>query len=407
MPNTRFSQRLKNRPNEEPKVQPNLRQHRAKQKPSTVVSHHQVQNKPNDSKQERKPPRKESKKERKTKTTLNRTVRPITIQILQRQKRRRRKVKDGKPTPTEEKLLKKSYTDKGPALFGSVKTLKATTVIPRQKVKHFLHTKPSYTKYRTVRRKIARFKVIVYDINEIWSIDLAYVDKLAKHNKDIKYLLVAVDCMSRYLRVQPLKSKYATTTAEAFNQMIKTEKPKKVWVDKGTEFKGSFKTLCEKKGIKTYTTESEKKSAFAERNIRSLKSLIYKYLEEKWTYSYIDKLQDFVNTINSRTNRVIKLAPNKVTKKDVPRLISLRAEQSLKLVRRPKLYVGDFVRIAKIDIPFRKGYKQSFTDEVFEIFDIPTRNPPTYNLIDADREPIEGKFYEPELIRVLEKEGSS
>ena len=90
------------------------------------------------------------------------------------------------------------------------------------------------------------------------------------------------------------------------------------------------------------------------------------HLEDKWTYSYIDNLQDFVNTINSRTNRVIKLAPNKGTKKDVPRLISLKAEQSLKLVRRPKLYVGDFVRIAKIDIPFRKGYKQSFTDEVLK-----------------------------------------
>ena len=204
--------------------------------------------------------------------------------------------------------------------------------------------------------------------------------------------------MSRYLRVQPLKSKYATTTAEAFNQMIKTEKPKN---DRGTEFKGSFKTLCEKKGIKT--TESEKKSAFAERNIRSLKSLIYKYLEDKWTYSYIDNLQDFVNKINSRTNRVIKLAPNKVTKKDVPRLMSLRAEQSLKLVCRPKLYVGDFVRIAKIDILFPKGYEQSFTDEVFEIFDVPTTNPPTYNLIDANKEPIEGKFYEPELIRIVEK----
>ena len=130
-------------------------------------------------------------------------------------------------------------------------------------------------------------------------------------------------------------------------------------------------------------------------------------MKDKWTYSYIDKLQDFVNTVNSRTNRVIKLAPNKVTKKDVLRLISLRAEQSLKLVRRPKLYGGDFVRIAKIDIPFRKGYKQTFTDKIFEVFDIPTTNPPTYNLIDADREPIEGKFYEPELIRVLEKEGSS
>ena len=215
-----------------------------------------------------------------------------------------------------------------------------------------------------------RLKVIVYDIDEIWSLDLAFVDKLAQYNHDVKYLLVAVDCMSRYLRVQPLKSKYATTTAEAFKLMITTKQPEKVWVDKGTEFKGSFETLCKKKGINTYSTESEKKSAFAERNIRSLKNLIYKYLEDKWTYSYIDKLQDFVNAINSRTNRVTNLAPNKVTKKDVPRLISLRAEQSLKLVRRPKLYVGDYVKLAKVDIRFRKGYKQSFTDEVFEVFDI-------------------------------------
>ena len=81
-----------------------------------------------------------------------------------------------------------------------------------------------------------------------------------------------------------------------------------------------------------------------------------------------------------------------MTKKDVPRLIPLIAEQSLKLVRRPKLFVGDFVRIAKIDIPFRKAYEESFTDEVFEILDISTRNPPTYNFIDADREPIEGEF---------------
>ena len=301
-------------------------------------------------------------------------------------------------------MLKTKYSDKGPALFGSVNNLIKATNLSRKKVKPFLHTEPAYTKYRNVIRKMPRLKVIVYNIDEIWSLDLAFVDKLAQYNHDVKYLLVAVDCMSRYLRVQPLKSKYATTTAEAFKLMITTKQPKKVWVDKGTEFKGSFEALCKKKGINTYSTESEKKSAFAERNIRSLKNLIYKYLEDKWTYSYIDKLQDFVNAINSRTNRVTNLAPNKVTKKDVPRLISLRAEHSLKLVRRPKFYVGDYVRLAKVDIPFRKGYKQSFKDEVFEVFDIPTQNPPTYNLIDSNREPIEGKFYKSELIRVLEKD---
>ena len=77
------------------------------------------------------------------------------------------------------------------------------------------------------------------------------------------------------------------------------------------------------------------------------------------------------------------MALNKVTKKDVPYLISIIFNTSAKLVRRPKFYVGDFVQISKADLPFRKGYKQTFTNEVFEIYDIPTTNPPTYSLIDT------------------------
>ena len=68
----------------------------------------------------------------------------------------------------------------------------------------------------------------------------------------------------------------------------------------------------------------------------------------------------------------------------------------------PKLYVGDFVRIVKKEETFRKGYKQSFTDEVFEIAGIPTLNLPTYSLIDSNREIIQGKFYQPELQLVRE-----
>ena len=208
-------------------------------------------------------------------------------------------------------------------------------------MKLFLEGKNAHTKHKKYRKKFPTLKVIAYDVNEIWSLDLAHVDKLAKENKEAKYLLVAVDCLSRYLRVEPLKSKYATTTADAFKKMIRNKRPKKVWVDAGTEFKGSFSTLCQKNEIEVYKTFSEKKSAFAERNIRLLKNLIYKYLEDKWTYSYITQLQSFVQTINSRVNRVMKLAPNKVTKKDVPYLISLIFNDSSNLVRRPKFYVGD------------------------------------------------------------------
>ena len=70
--------------------------------------------------------------------------------------------------------------------------------------------------------------------------------------------------------------------------------------------------------IYTQQKTNETKSAFAERKIRSLKNIIYKYLEEKWTWTYIKDMPQFVNTINSRVNRVTQLAPNKVFKKHEP-----------------------------------------------------------------------------------------
>ena len=108
----------------------------------------------------------------------------------------------------------------------------------------------------------------------------------------------------------------------------------------------------------------------------------------------------FVKTINSRVNRTIKLAPNKVTKKDVPRLVSLIANTTVS--QKPKFYIGDLVRFFRKEETFGKGYKQSFTDEIFEIASIPTLNPPTYSLIDTDKEIIQGKVFQPELQLVRE-----
>ena len=101
---------------------------------------------------------------------------------------------------TNEKLLESKYT-KGPAAYGSVKNLQKSTKLKPSKVKLFPEGQNVHTKHKNCRKRFPTLKVIAYDINEIWSLDLAYVDKLAKENKDVKYLLVAVDCLSRYLRV--------------------------------------------------------------------------------------------------------------------------------------------------------------------------------------------------------------
>ena len=104
---------------------------------------------------------------------------------------------------------------------------------------------------------------------------MVFVDKLGKYNDGVKYLLVAVDVLSRYLRVQPMKSKTAPATVDAFKKMLKSGKiPEKLGTDNGTEFKGEFLKFCNKKGVHWYSTISETKSAFAERNIRSFKNII-------------------------------------------------------------------------------------------------------------------------------------
>ena len=65
--------------------------------------------------------------------------------------------------------------------------------------------------------------------------------------------------LSRYRQVEPLKLKWTTAKADVFMKMIKNKRPRKLLVDAGTEFNGSFSTLCQKNEIEFYETFSETK----------------------------------------------------------------------------------------------------------------------------------------------------
>ena len=124
--------------------------------------------------------------------------------------------------------------------------------------------------------------------------DLAYVDKLAKEKNGVKYLLVRQDLFDRTVNAKGMKTKGSQETLKAFPSMIaKRKRPKKIWVDKGTEIAGALKKFCVAEGIQVYSTMSETKAAFAERTIRSLKNLPYRYLED-FGYNYIDRLPQFI-----------------------------------------------------------------------------------------------------------------
>ena len=60
-------------------------------------------------------------------------------------------------------------------------------------------------------RAFARFE------NKIWCMDLAYVDKLAKENNGVKYLLVRQDLFDRTVNAKGMKTKDSQETVKTFH----------------------------------------------------------------------------------------------------------------------------------------------------------------------------------------------
>ena len=225
------------------------------------------------------------------------------------------------------------------------------------KVRQFLHSKPFYTKFTLATRKFKRMKALVGFKYEIWCMVLAYVDKLAKDNNGVKYLLVRKDLFDRTVDAKRMKTKDSNETVRPLLTMISKKSSQKNWTDKGTELAGEFKKLCKAEGIQIFSTMSETKAAFAERTIRCQKDILNRYMENNG-YKYIHKLTQFVTTQSSRRNCSRDLISENVKNFD---FLSILYSKPLREIRKPKFESGDRVRISKYDLPFRKGYKPQFT----------------------------------------------
>ena len=87
-------------------------------------------------------------------------------------------------------------------------------------------------------------------------------------------------------------------------------KPKKIWVDKDSEFYNrSVKLWLQDYYTEIYSTYNEGKSVVAERFITTLKSKIYKNMNSISTNIYIGKLQYIIDKYNNTYHRIIKMKP--------------------------------------------------------------------------------------------------
>ena len=102
---------------------------------------------------------------------------------------------------------------------------------------------------------------------------------LSSKNKNVKYLLCAIDVFTKYAWDKPLKDKKGKIVLNAFidivNESIRTSN--KLWVDQGREFCNQFmQKWLENNDILMYSTHNEDKSVISERFIKTLTVKIYK-----------------------------------------------------------------------------------------------------------------------------------
>ena len=246
--------------------------------------------------------------------------------------------------------------------------------------------------HKAVIKKFNKTKVYSQFRDNIWGVDLAEMQSLSKKNKGIKYLLCAIDLFSKYAFVIPLKDKKGISIVNAFNKIIKqsNRKPKKIWVDQGSEFYNRvFKKWLSGNDIIMYSTFNEGKSVVAERFIRTLKNKLYKHMTAINKNVYYDVLDD-VNNNNTKHN-TIKMKPKDV-KNDTTKSNAVARNNRVYIDEHNKksarYNVGDRVRISKFKNIFDKGYTPNWSREIFIVNKINDTVPYTQNLKDLNDEEI-------------------
>jgi hypothetical protein len=250
--------------------------------------------------------------------------------------------------------------------------------------------------HRNARKNFIRRRTIIKGYRDLWQIDLAEMQQYAGENDGYRYILVCINCFSKFVYTRPIKNKTGIEVTNAMKSILKDASytPTNLQSDQGKEFyNANFQALMKSYNINHYSTYSTKKAAIVERVIRTLKNLLYKQFSARGTYKWLKLLPIITNTYNHMKHRTTGMKPA-----DVKENTQIKAYNYLKILpKKIKFRLGDIVRISKYKSVFDKGYTPSWSTELFRIAKVNITNPPTYLLESLEGQPIKGCFYEAEL----------
>lgn len=322
--------------------------------------------------------------------------------------------------------LEHLYNDpKSPAAYAGVnrlwqeakKVLADRHHITKKHVEFFLSGHRTYNLMRPRRVHFPRARTVPSGYMTHVQADLADMQPLAEHNSGNRYILVAIDSLSRQLFVEPLKSKDAKHIVPAFKKMFKRmpTRPWRLFTDQGKEFTNQqLRQLLDKLDIQKATAYSPFiKAAQAERAIRNLKQRLYRYFSHKQTRKWTDILQSIVNGINDSPSRALNgRMPSEVNFENAQEiwedLYGDYMQKRKGKQKKAKFKENDYVMMAKDKSIFDKGFLPNYGDEILEIDAVKRRpGPIRYRVRDEQGEEFLESYYQPELIGVRKDEETS
>lgn len=243
------------------------------------------------------------------------------------------------------------------------------------KISDFLRQNPVHSTHRrVVKKKFPRRRIIVHFPFQIFMGDLIeYLQPDFKHaNRNFGYILVIIDVFSKKVFARPVKKKNKFSVSNALQSIINEldHYPNTLITDEGLEFyNSSVQEILDKYGIHHYSIKTKMKASVVERFNRTLRSKLEKYFVRNKTKNWIDVLDQFIENYNNTPHRSIGMAPSKVTDDNSDKVFK-ELFPDIQLESKPRLAVGNIVRILKEKTIFEKGYKQSWSDTCYKIRDV-------------------------------------
>ena len=201
-----------------------------------------------------------------------------------------------------------------------------------------------------------------------FQVDLIYLDDT--HLNDASYGLCCIDVFSKKADIELMKRKDEADTVEAMKKIFKRMgTPEFIYSDEGSEFKSSeFKKLCQDNQVDIIYTLRH--APVVERFNRTIKGILYKYLNSSKSKTIINVLPLILKNYNSSYHKTIKMAPNDVNE-DNENEVFLNIKSVSNTVEREPIHIGDTVRVLLKEKAFDKKYKPSWSTTLHKVTKTP------------------------------------